>query len=159
MFFYFFLFSFFLIFLFCFSCFFVKKVKLLQNRKDSADSNKVPDRSAVNKIISRTDDEFHLFEKMDKERDERELQFWRDRGNKSDPPPPLMTEDELPAWLQQDFEVPEEASLEYGRGMRSRTDVCYDDNISDSKFTKVIFYYLLFISFSLEFIFVHFLDG
>jgi len=51
-----------------------------------------------------------------------------------------MTDEELPSWLNRDFdaEEEEEESIEYGRGARVRKDVLYDDGLSEKKFLKAL---------------------
>lgn len=41
-------------------------------------------------MLARSDDEFALFQDMDRTREAEELQDWRDAGNEGPPPPRLM---------------------------------------------------------------------
>jgi hypothetical protein len=49
-----------------------------------------------------------------------------------------MQDDELPKWMLDDTIKDEEKLTElYGRGMRERKDVCYDDDLTEHQWTKV----------------------
>eukprot|EP01127_Copromyxa_protea_P012501 TRINITY_DN3273_c1_g1_i1.p1 TRINITY_DN3273_c1_g1~~TRINITY_DN3273_c1_g1_i1.p1 ORF type:complete len:1118 (-),score=262.66 TRINITY_DN3273_c1_g1_i1:18-3371(-) len=106
-------------------------LKLLREDVDEEADSEVPDDEEINKLIARGEEEFDIFQKMDIEREEQALLKWRAEGNTGDPPPRLMTEEELPEHLQIDIgaEMEKEDSRlisSYGRGQRKRTDVSYN---------------------------------
>jgi ATP-dependent helicase STH1/SNF2 len=108
----------------------------------------------INSLIARNEEEFALYEKMDKEREEQEEQEWRAKGNTGPRPARyamrfhsfclcnivcrLLQEHELPEYMQNDealYEV--DLTEQYGRGRRGRQEVVYDDNMSEAQFVKV----------------------
>eukprot|EP01114_Cavostelium_apophysatum_P002760 TRINITY_DN1244_c0_g1_i1.p1 TRINITY_DN1244_c0_g1~~TRINITY_DN1244_c0_g1_i1.p1 ORF type:complete len:1348 (-),score=431.50 TRINITY_DN1244_c0_g1_i1:91-4134(-) len=91
----------------------------------------------INSLIARTDDEYTMFQEMDKERAKQERDEYRRLGIA--PPPRLMQESELPAYMRVDVkQLRTDSNDNYGRGMRERSEVFYDDNMSDSKFLKMV---------------------
>lgn len=111
-------------------------MKILQESQNKSELKTIPSNSEINRMIARDDKEFELFEKMDIEKEKAKKENWIARGNQGDPPPPLMAKEELPEWLQE-VEISEEDAVEYGRGMRARSEVSYTDSMSDAKFNKV----------------------
>jgi ATP-dependent helicase STH1/SNF2 len=65
----------------------------------------VPDPKQVNAIIARSDQEYKIFQQMDRDSAEAELQAWRQTHPTGNPPPRLVTEDELPAYLKVDLQA------------------------------------------------------
>ncbi|KAL1457886.1 hypothetical protein WDU94_008068 [Cyamophila willieti] len=108
---------------------------LHQDDEDDEEENAVPDDEAINLMISRTEDEFQLFQKMDAER--------KKESNKSR----LIEVSELPDWLvvedeeieQWEFEAEEEKkALHMGRGSRQRKQVDYTDSLTEKEWLKAI---------------------
>jgi len=107
---------------------------LLHDSEDREGVELLIDDEQINEAIARTEDEFQRYQKMDKERKEKELEYWKKMGRK-DPPPRLMTDDELPEWLKRDPDLDED-NVQYGRGFRERPEVVYDDQLTDKQFQK-----------------------
>eukprot|EP01096_Ripella_sp_DP13-Kostka_P016088 TRINITY_DN771_c0_g3_i2.p1 TRINITY_DN771_c0_g3~~TRINITY_DN771_c0_g3_i2.p1 ORF type:complete len:1469 (-),score=859.98 TRINITY_DN771_c0_g3_i2:128-4390(-) len=96
-----------------------------KNRVDTDESIPTPER--LNQFLARSKEEFELFTKMDEEEER--------RGHKV---PRLITKDELPQWISNPIIDEKEVTVEYGRGRRERGDVCYNDNMSDSQFFRMM---------------------
>jgi len=117
-------------------------LSLLHEDKEEEKVNQVPNNQELNRMLARTDQEFEIFEKMDTERDQREIDDWIAAGNTGPHPPRLMTEEELPEWLTEDVVAQMErvnAANQYGRGHRARSGVKYaDDNMTELEFMEMI---------------------
>jgi hypothetical protein len=74
-------------------------ISLLREDHDVSSGSVVPTEAEINRMIARDDAEYELFQKMDKEREESELDDWINVGNDGPLPARLMQMDELPAWL------------------------------------------------------------
>lgn len=72
---------------------------------DENEMKDVPDNKQVNALISRSDREYRIFQQMDRDAAEEERRAWLAAGNLGQPPPRLMTDDELPDWLKIDFDA------------------------------------------------------
>ncbi|GAA96342.1 uncharacterized protein L969DRAFT_95439 [Mixia osmundae IAM 14324] len=95
----------------------------------------------LNEILARGSDEMVVFAQMDVERKRKELNDWRASGHKGPAPERLITETELPdiykievdaAELNKDDDDP------VGRGHRQRTEVHYNDGLTDDQFLDAI---------------------
>merc|ERR1712106_1117446 len=117
---------------------------ILNDEEDDDDEeNEVPDDDVVNQMISRSEEEFELFQKMDIERKREEAEL----GDLSKPR--LIAESELPEFLlqsQEDLEAmdvdeaAEQAKIEAerGRGNRVRKEVTYQEQLSEQDWLKAI---------------------
>ena len=116
---------------------------ILRDEKDDDEDeeNEVPDDDIVNQMISRSEEEFELFQRMDIERRRIEAEAGPDRK------PRLLEESELPEFLLQD-DLDEDEDLEeaqraqqeeiMGRGNRSRKEVTYHEQLSEKDWLKAI---------------------
>ncbi|KAI9681780.1 MAG: hypothetical protein M1829_000525 [Trizodia sp. TS-e1964] len=87
----------------------------------------------LNLIMSRSDNELELFKKMDEERD-RDSSYGPKTGV-----PRLMAENELPdIYLNDDGPVTEEVEEIAGRGARERTQVKYDDGLTEEQWLEAV---------------------
>merc|ERR1712038_1744523 len=108
---------------------------------DEDEENEVPDDDIVNPMISRSEEEFELFQRMDIERRRMEAEAGADRK------PRLLEESELPEFLLQD-DIDDDDDLEevtraqqdeiMGRGNRSRKEVTYHEQLSEKDWLKAI---------------------
>merc|ERR1711983_649176 len=108
---------------------------------DEDEENEVPDDETVNKMISRSEEEFELFQRMDIERRRSEAEAGSERKSR------LLEESELPEFLLQD-DLEEDDDLEeaqraqqeeiMGRGNRSRKEVTYHEQLSEKDWLKAI---------------------
>merc|ERR1712241_782847 len=108
---------------------------------DEDEENEVPEDDIINQMISRSEEEFELFQRMDIERRRSEAEAGSERKSR------LIEETELPEFLLQqmnddDEEEAEEErvqqeELESGR-KRSRKDVVYHENLSEKDWLKAI---------------------
>ena len=116
---------------------------ILRDEKDDDEDeeNEVPDDDIVNQMISRSEEEFELFQRMDIERRRMEAEAGADRK------PRLLEESELPEFLLQD-DIDDDDDLEevtraqqdeiMGRGNRSRKEVTYHEQLSEKDWLKAI---------------------
>lgn len=109
---------------------------LLKSEQEGAgdEEHSVPVGERLNRLISRGDNEFELFQRIDRERPLEIAAQRREVGLPSPLPPPLMQENELPEWLNKEQnDDDDEEELVYGRGLRTRGNVNYDVD----KLTKI----------------------
>ncbi|EXJ75567.1 uncharacterized protein A1O5_00073 [Cladophialophora psammophila CBS 110553] len=87
----------------------------------------------LNEIMARTEDELVLFKKMDKDRDE------HDQYGPGRPLARLMEESELPdIYVAEDNPVQEEVEEYTGRGARIKTQVKYDDGLTEEQWLAAV---------------------
>jgi SWI/SNF-related matrix-associated actin-dependent regulator of chromatin subfamily A protein 2/4 len=112
----------------------------LENDEDEqGEENEVPDDETLNQMLARNEDEFELYQRMDAERQLREV---------SDPQAQkqsrLMTENELPAYLLKDEKEVEQLAFEeeeerlFAQGVRQRRDVKYTDILTERQWLKAV---------------------
>merc|ERR1711997_672574 len=116
---------------------------LREEEDDEDEENEVPDDDVVNQMISRNEEEFELFQRMDIERRRSEAELGDQRK------PRLIEESELPEFLlqsQEDLEMMEideteqqaQFEAERGRGNRVRKEVTYQEQLSERDWLKAI---------------------
>merc|ERR1711936_84230 len=114
---------------------------LREEEDDEDEENEVPDEDVVNQMISRSEEEFALFQRMDIERRRAEAEAGANRKSR------LIEESELPEFLLQsvddddDFDEEEEKKKQeemMGRGNRSRKDVTHQEQLSEKDWLKAI---------------------
>ncbi|XP_020911146.1 transcription activator BRG1 [Exaiptasia diaphana] len=100
------------------------------------DESEVPDDETVNQMIARNEEEFELYQRMDKERRRQNMR----EGNRTR----LIAAEELPQWiLKDDAEVErltweEEDEKLFGRGSRQRKEVDYSEHLTEKQWLKAI---------------------
>merc|ERR1712154_269174 len=113
---------------------------ILREEKED-DENEVPDDETINQMLSRKEEEFELFQRMDIERRREEAQAGADRK------PRLIEESELPDFLLQELPDEEEEAAEAARAhqeemdmgrRRGKKDVTYHENLSEKDWLKAI---------------------
>ncbi|KAJ3087733.1 hypothetical protein HK102_010398 [Quaeritorhiza haematococci] len=94
----------------------------------------------LNEICARGDHELEIFKQLDLERQRQEREEWKAQGNKGDPPPRLMPDEELPEVYVQDPNegTAQQVEEELGRGSRSRKSVRYDDGLNEEEWLDAI---------------------
>merc|ERR1712156_614684 len=117
---------------------------ILREEEDGEDEeNEIPDDDLVNQMLSRNEEEFELFQRMDIERRRSEAEL----GDLNKPR--LIEESELPEFLLQsqedlemmDIDEAEQAAqleAERGRGNRVRKEVTYQEQLSERDWLKAI---------------------
>jgi ATP-dependent helicase STH1/SNF2 len=110
--------------------------------EDEEETNELDD-DELNELLARGDNELETFARMDKERVERQSRDWKEAGNKTPLPPPLMQESELPPFYRRDIgqemaEAAVAADEDIGRGRRAKTDVKYTDGLTDDQFINAL---------------------
>jgi SWI/SNF-related matrix-associated actin-dependent regulator of chromatin subfamily A protein 2/4 len=113
---------------------------LKSNEDEEENTDDVSSNKSINKMISRSEEEYKLFQTMDKDAQMIEKQHEERTGQP--PIPRLMTEEELPDWVKIDVKAQREAKAmvleeSYGRGRRKRGTVNYNDNMTDNEWLKV----------------------
>eukprot|EP00002_Diphylleia_rotans_P024257 TRINITY_DN4781_c0_g1_i4.p1 TRINITY_DN4781_c0_g1~~TRINITY_DN4781_c0_g1_i4.p1 ORF type:complete len:1214 (-),score=254.60 TRINITY_DN4781_c0_g1_i4:717-4358(-) len=109
---------------------------ILKVTEDSVQKVKIPTLTEINKKISRSEEEFHLFEKIDAEIEETHRRACIRGGcDPSNVPPRLMGKDDVPDWVLRtevdDTEEKQVQPIERGRGCRNRQSIRYNDNLTD----------------------------
>ncbi|KAF3903399.1 hypothetical protein ABW21_db0202077 [Orbilia brochopaga] len=103
------------------------------DENDKEDGDEQLDDDELNEVIARNDDELEMFRRFDKEREENSPYG----ENKS--LPRLMDDAELPAvYLQEDIGQEVEDIVPTGRGARERTQVKYDDGLTEEQWLDAI---------------------
>merc|ERR1712106_1145439 len=116
---------------------------LREEEDDEDEENEVPDDDVINQMLSRNEDEFELFQRMDLERRRADADLGDQRK------PRLIEEKELPEFLlqsQEDLdmmdidEAEEQAKIEAdrGRGNRVKKEVTYQEQMSERDWLKAI---------------------
>lgn len=116
---------------------------LREEEDDEDEENEVPDDDVVNQMISRSEEEFELFQRMDIERRRSEAELGDQRKAR------LIEEKELPEFLLQSQEsleqmdIDEEAEqaqieADRGRGNRVKKEVTYQEQMSERDWLKAI---------------------
>merc|ERR1719367_2272822 len=107
---------------------------------DEDEENEVPDDETINQMISRSEEEFELFQRMDIERRRSEAEAGAERK------PRLIEESELPEFLlakideeddEEEAERVQQEELDMGR-KRSRNDITYHEQMSEKEWLKAI---------------------
>ncbi|KAG2379064.1 hypothetical protein C9374_007702 [Naegleria lovaniensis] len=99
---------------------------LLKKASDFESVHEAPNDEQLNNMLARNDDEFEIFQNMDKEREQEDLKQHGRVPNR------LMSEEELPEWIKdKEVEEGEAEEVEYGRGRRSRGDINYEGGSGD----------------------------
>merc|ERR1739838_1152450 len=116
---------------------------LREEEDDEDEENEVPDDEVINQMLSRNEDEFELFQRMDLERRRADADLGDQRK------PRLIEEKELPEFLLQTEddleqldidEAEEQAKIEAdrGRGNRVKKEVTYQEQMSERDWLKAI---------------------
>uniref|UniRef100_A0A1I8JMH7 Reverse transcriptase domain-containing protein n=1 Tax=Macrostomum lignano TaxID=282301 RepID=A0A1I8JMH7_9PLAT len=106
---------------------------LLEEEQDGNDDLEVHDDETINQMLARSEEEFKVYQRMDKER--------------HDDRPRLLSQDELPPWISSIEEETATSSLIddgedsescSGFGKRQRKEVDYTDSLTDQQFIRAI---------------------
>lgn len=115
-----------------------------ENNDEEKDEDEVYDDEELNEVISRNDQEFELFQKMDadrykrEDRDERLKLIRQHKPNKAHLPDEkinyrLSQTWEVPQWIQESVADDTKVDIqEYGLGKRKRNEVNYKDELSEA---------------------------
>lgn len=109
---------------------------LKEGGEDEDEIMDVPDPKQVNAIIARSDQEYKIFQQMDRDSAEAEKQLWLQAGNTGPPPSRLVTDEEVPEYLKADLtELRFERELRSGkRATRSATAT----EMTDDEFMRLV---------------------
>lgn len=115
----------------------LKEILQAQAKGDEEEDD-IPTLEDLNRVLARSDEEFDLFQQMDVKRVADE-----DRTGK---PRLMMDESELPPWVlkpelhqRQSSKLEEEIDFSrHGRGRRKRSEVTYDDGLTEKEWTNAV---------------------
>ncbi|CAF1187630.1 unnamed protein product [Rotaria sordida] len=116
---------------------FLQQILLQETEEGDEEEDEVPDDEVINQMIARSEDEYNLFNRMDRERRHAEARM----PNRK---PRLFELSELPAWLTKDPKELENALIDQetldllGRGTRQRKEVDYSDSLTEKEWLKAI---------------------
>ncbi|CAF1118722.1 unnamed protein product [Adineta steineri] len=117
---------------------FLQQILLQETEEgEEGEEDEVPDDEIINQMIARSEDEYNLFNRMDRERRHAEARLANRR-------PRLLEMSELPAWLTKDPKELEKAIQDqetldlFGRGTRHRKEVDYSDSLTDKEWLRAI---------------------
>ncbi|CAM2712301.1 unnamed protein product [Rotaria socialis] len=116
---------------------FLQQILLQETEEGDEEEDEVPDDEIINQMIARSEDEYNLFNRMDRERRHAEARM----PNRK---PRLLEMSELPAWLTKDPKELEKTILDqetldlFGRGTRQRKEVDYSDSLTDKEWLRAI---------------------
>ena len=99
---------------------------LLKKEGEIFSAHEAPSDEQLNNILARNDDEFDLFQQMDKEKEIELKERFAELGQ--DVPNRLLSDDELPDWFKDSVDIPDEEDGDLGRGRRKRVDVKYNED-------------------------------
>ncbi|GMM56724.1 RSC chromatin remodeling complex ATPase subunit [Maudiozyma humilis] len=112
--------------------------RLIENEaSNDDDENAEMDDEELNDVLSRSEDEKTLFDKMDKERITMEDKEAKAQGL-SAPPPRLITRDELPAVFTEDIEKHLQTEPVALSRIRQTKRVYYDDGLTEEQFLDAV---------------------
>ncbi|CAF2772691.1 unnamed protein product [Rotaria sp. Silwood2] len=116
---------------------FLQQILLQETEEGDEEEDEVPDDEIINQMIARSEDEYNLFNRMDRERRHAEARM----PNRK---PRLFELSELPAWLTKDPKefvnalIDQEALDLFGRGTRQRKEVDYSDSLTEKEWLKSV---------------------
>jgi len=113
-----------------------------EKNEDEEGQDEVPTDKQINQMIARSEEEYKMFQQMDKQREAKEREAAKLRGL-SEPVPRLLTDAEVPPEMKQTLAEHKEqkqrfAEESYGRGMRKRGAVSYADDIPEDRWLQLV---------------------
>lgn len=116
---------------------FLQQILLQETEEGGEEEDELPDDEMVNQMIARSEEEYNMFDRMDRERRQAESRMPNRKAR-------LFELSELPAWLTKDPKELENAILDQetldllGRGGRQRKEVDYSDSLTEKEWLKAI---------------------
>jgi SWI/SNF-related matrix-associated actin-dependent regulator of chromatin subfamily A protein 2/4 len=116
---------------------FLQQILLQETEEGDEEEDELPDDEIINQMIARSEEEYNLFNRMDRERRHAEARMPNRKAR-------LFELSELPAWLTKDPKELENAILDqetldlFGRGTRQRKEVDYSDSLTEKEWLKAI---------------------
>jgi SWI/SNF-related matrix-associated actin-dependent regulator of chromatin subfamily A protein 2/4 len=116
---------------------FLQQILLQETEEGEEEEDEVPDDELINQMIARSEEEYNLFNRMDRERRHAEARMPNRKAR-------LFELSELPSWLTKDPKELENAILDQetldllGRGSRHRKEVDYSDSLTEKEWLKAI---------------------
>eukprot|EP01132_Coremiostelium_polycephalum_P012399 gene12399-15145_t len=115
-----------------------KMLEDLMGQDETADMERqgIPNDQQINEMIARTAEEFELYENIDREMNERELEKWKEMG-KSGTPSRLCAEDELPDWITKEVDVGDDMNFILQPRAKPVVDMS-TYNLTDKQFMRLV---------------------
>ncbi|KAI8883082.1 hypothetical protein K501DRAFT_250303 [Backusella circina FSU 941] len=114
---------------------------LLEDKVDEENEQEDDDweNEELNEILQRADSDLAVFQRIDSEREDADAQSWRLLGHHGKPER-LITDKELPDIYLNDNPVVDDHDnpYNYGRGQRVKSDVLYDDGLTEEQWVKAL---------------------
>ena len=109
-----------------------------EEEDSDVEEQEAPSNEECNRMICRSEEEFEIFERMDREREEERAQQHRESGAPGDTLPRLFTELEVPANIRDaKVDLPKDpAKSGITEQPRQRTAVQYDDGMTESQWLR-----------------------
>lgn len=96
------------------------------------------DDEELNEMLKRHEDEMAVFERIDREREQEEIELYRRKGGRGPVPERLIQEHELPDVYKNDDTYADVVQhIELGRGQREKASVVYDDGLTEDQWLNV----------------------
>jgi ATP-dependent helicase STH1/SNF2 len=106
--------------------------------QNDVDEEEEVDNEELNEMLKRGDDELAVFERIDAEREEQEIEQYRRKGGRGPVPERLIQEHELPdVYKNDDVYTDVVQQFELGRGQREKASVIYDDGLTEDQWLNV----------------------
>jgi ATP-dependent helicase STH1/SNF2 len=121
-------------------------LRLLREKDDDDQNEKeIPSEEDLNRILSRSPEEFDLFQTMDQERIDDDAAFFSKPENANIPSTRLMAYEEIPEWLKLDVKAALEEEMKfdhikYGRGHREKKSegLVLPEDVDEDTFIKMM---------------------
>ncbi|CAF0901694.1 unnamed protein product [Adineta ricciae] len=116
---------------------FLQQILLQETEEGDEEEDEAPDDEVINQMIARSEEEYNLFNRMDRERRHAEARLSNRKSR-------LFEISELPSWLTKDPKELESALLDQetldllGRGSRQRKEVDYSDSLTEKEWLKAV---------------------
>lgn len=106
--------------------------------QNDVDEEEEVDNEELNEMLKRGDDEMAVFERIDAEREQQEIEQYRRKGGRGPVPERLIQEHELPDIYKNDDAYNDVVQhIDLGRGQREKASVVYDDGLTEDQWLNV----------------------
>jgi hypothetical protein len=113
--------------------------RLLNETCDDNQLDKVPSLKQINELVARNENELELFNLMDIEFEQKRKERWHKNGNKGNPPPVLMREEEVPQdlFVEKRSKSASTSSPLISKRLSAR-EVRYTDILTEKEWDKMV---------------------
>ncbi|KAG2186621.1 hypothetical protein INT44_002845 [Umbelopsis vinacea] len=110
-----------------------------EEEKNDVDEDEEIDDEELNEMLKRSEEEMPIFERIDREREQQEIELYRRKGGRGPVPERLIQENELPDVYKNDDTYADVVQhIELGRGQREKVSVVYDDGLTEDQWLNAI---------------------